>query len=389
MALYDHPRNRVTRWASFENLAALPGRAGRENRGAKGHAFDTLAPGESHTLLDVSGCGTVCRIWMTVRDRSPIWLRSIRIDMYWDEAVTPAVSAPLGDFFGVGLGRMAPFESALFASPAGRSFNCFVPMPFRTHARIVITNESSEHLSHLFYDIDLLQNVSHEVDAMYFHTHWRREAPNALGRDFELLPRITGAGRFLGCNVGVIPSLAYGDTWWGEGEFKAWLDGDDSLPTLCGSGAEDYFGTGWGIGAPFSHRTQGCPVVDKNGYAFYRLHIDDPIFFQHDCRAVMQTIGGGPLAAVRDLHAGGAALTPVTIDSGGAFVRLLDRPRPVDLSDPALPDGWCNFWRQDDWSSTAYFYLDRPENDLPALPPADARTSGLIATSNTAERADV
>ena len=56
---------------------------------------------------------------------------------YWDGADRPAVSAPLGDFYGTGLGRLAPFQSALFTNPEGRSFNSFVPMPFRTGMRIV------------------------------------------------------------------------------------------------------------------------------------------------------------------------------------------------------------------------------------------------------------
>jgi hypothetical protein len=33
--------------------------------------------------------------------------------------------------------------------------------------------------------------------------------------------------------------------------------------------------------------------------------------------------------------------------------------------------------RHDDWSSCAYFYLDRPENGLPALADVCQRTVGL------------
>ena len=68
-------------------------------------------------------------------------------------------------------------------------------------------------------------------------------------------------------------------------------------------------------------------------------------------------------AEVRALQAQGVPLIPITIDPGesGPFCRLMDRPQPVDLTDPVLPQGWCNFWRQDDWSGTAYFYLDAPE----------------------------
>jgi hypothetical protein len=35
------------------------------------------------------------------------------------------------------------------------------------------------------------------------------------------------------------------------------------------------------------------------------------------------------------------------------------------------------FERQDDWSSCAYFFLDRPNNELPPLAPVKQRVAGL------------
>ncbi len=37
-----------------------------------------------------------------------------------------------------------------------------------------------------------------------------------------------------------------------------------------------------------------------------------------------------------------------------------------------------NFEREDDWSSCAYFDLDRPESNLPDLMPLEKRTEGLV-----------
>ena len=62
------------------------------------------------------------------------------------------------------------------------------------------------------------------------------------------------------------------------------------------------------------------------------------------------------------------------------YLQVMDRAQPVDLSAEALPHGsgtYCNFWRQDDWSGTAYFYLDRPENGLPPVAPVAERVAGL------------
>lgn len=391
MELFQRQPGVQTRWASFENPEAAKGQAATANRGAKGSPFAGVAAGETKTLLDARGSGTVRRIWMTLSDRSPNMLRAMRIDMYWDDTPTPAVSAPLGDFLGVGLGRHTPFCCDLFSDPEGRSFNCFIPMPFRTSARITLTNEGTRDLPYLFYDVNLLLDVPHDENTLYFHTHWRRERPNALGQDFTILPHVQGAGRFLGCNIGVSAHEAYEDSWWGEGECKMWLDGDGELPTICGSGTEDYIGTAWGQNA-FANPTQGCPIADAahHQWCFYRYHLPDPIFFSQDLRVALQTIGGSSRAMVSKLQQRGVPLIPVSIDAGGGgkFLGLMDRPQPVDLTDPSLPDGWCNFYRQDDWSAAAYFYLDQPENGLPPLAPVADRTIALLEDIDGSARAD-
>jgi len=390
MHLFEKPRGVRTQWFSFENSESGRGRAGLENQGAKGHAFDQLACGETKTLVNVTGSGTICRIWLTIGDRSPEMLRSLRLDMTWDDAAIPAVSVPLGDFFGVSLGRRTPFECALFSDPEGRSFNCFIPMPFRKGARITLTNESSRRLAHLFYDVDVLLDIEHSPDTLYFHAHWRRESPNALGREFVILPRVPGGGRFLGCCLGVIANPGYAGAWWGEGEVKCRF-GDDENPTLCGTGTEDYIGTSWGQGV-YAHRTQGCLVADRDRrqWSFYRYHIDDPIYFDDGCEVTIQTIGGCGRSGAVELLQKGMALIPVSIDTGeeGGFVRLMDGEQPVDLQSPSVPEGWCNFWRQDDWSATAYVYLDTPSGVFPPIPPVEARIAGLTEAEDSTARAD-
>ena len=118
---------------------------------------------------------------MTVIERSPASLRSIYIEMYWDGADKPAVSVPLGDFFGIGLGRRTPFQSALFSDPEGKSFNCFVPMPFRRHAKIVFVNES-KHNQLLFYDVNLTKLKKHPQEIAYFHAYWSGSTDGRLER---------------------------------------------------------------------------------------------------------------------------------------------------------------------------------------------------------------
>lgn len=382
--LYTVPAGAQTGWASFENLKGTKGHAGMENKGAKGHAFNVLKAGESRVLLDLQGVGIVERIWMTMTDANPVMLRSLRLDMYWDGSKKPAVSVPLGDFFGVGLGRMAAFQSALFADPEGRSFNSYIPMPFRKGARIVVTNESDKEVMLLFYDIDFLRLKALPADALYFHACWNRNNHTKLGEDFTILPKVEGKGRFLGCNLGIIAdTAAYGNSWWGEGEVRMYLDGDKDHPSIAGTGSEDYIGTGWGMGV-FSQLYQGCTVADakKHQWAFYRYHIPDPVYFQKDCKIVIEQIGGAGTDYVRKLVKAGAPLIPVTVDispkkQAVRLVKLLEKDKPADITDKDFPDGFTAFYRLDNYSATAYFYLDKPADELPPLAPLNERIEGL------------
>jgi hypothetical protein len=364
--LYVVPDGVETRWASPENPTGERGKGASANGGRKGSAFWPLKSGEQRTLAEVkTGSGMVRRIWMTLNDRSPAMLRGLRLEMYWDGAKAPAVSVPLGDFFGVGLGNIVPFQSAIFSSPEGRSFNASVPMPFQNGMRIVLTNESGKDQPQVYYDIDYTLGDQHPAGTLYFHAHFRRENPTRMQRDYEILPLLKGKGRYLGTNIGVIvDGQRYGESWWGEGEVKIYLDGDRQLPTLSGTGTEDYIGTGYGQGA-YSHLYQGSPIADhdKQRYAFYRYHVNDPVYFRKDIRVTLQQIGfiwsndGTPEKP----------LLPPIYGAGEGLKELdLKRLPKVNL-----------FERADDYSSCAYFYLDRPENGLPALASVADRVKGL------------
>ena len=363
-SLYEIPEGVQTRWASGENPTGAKGAAAQANGGRKGSPTVAIRAGESRVLAEAHGTsGMVRRIWMTFPDRGPRMLRGLRIEMYWDGAATPAVSAPVGDFFGIGLGRTTVFESALFSNPEGRSFNSVVPMPFRTGMRIVMVNESGHDLGELFYDVDYTLGDRHGPNMLYFHAHWRRERRTRLQEDYEILPRVAGRGRYLGANIGVqVDTATYFNTWWGEGEVKVFLDGDREHPTLSGTGTEDYAGTAWGQGA-YADAYQGSPVADEKAmqWAFYRYHVPDPVFFQRDARVTIQQIG---------------YLAPHSREAVVRAGRTLYRAEPGRVEMDLSKDG--KFERSDDWSSVAYFYLDRPDSPLPPIAPVERRTEGLI-----------
>lgn len=380
-ALYRFVPGQEPAWASPENPTAARGMGGIENKGAKGHAFDTIPAGGTLTLAQVRGAGIVDRMWITIDDRSPERLRALVLQIYWDDAKTPAVSVPLGDFFLHGAGEMKPMETALLASPEARSFVSYIPMPFRTAARIELRNDSAKPLPMIFYDVDFRRLKAQAPDALYFHVFWHRERATMPGRDFELLPAIAGRGRYLGSSVTVLSDPRYGKSWWGEGEVRISLDGERQ-PSLVGTGSEDYIGTAWGQGA-YINRYQGAPVADEatGRWTFYRFHIPDPIYFERGIHVAYQQIGGAPKADVLRMQKAGVPLIPITVDPGSRpkFRHLLDGAKPIPLDDPGLPDGWTNFYRSDDLAAVAYFYLDRPEGLSPPIADVAERTAALRA----------
>ena len=180
-------------------------------------------------LLNMNGPGIINRMWVTISDRSPAMLRSLVLNIYWDNEEKPAVSVPFGDFFGIGLGKTAVYENALFANPEGRSFNSFIQMPFKTAARVELVNESGTDLPMVFYDIDLQLLKNWDEDFLYFHSYWHRDTATVLAEDFEIMPPVKGKGRFLGSNISINANPDYKDCWWGEGEVKIYLDGDNQI----------------------------------------------------------------------------------------------------------------------------------------------------------------
>lgn len=362
-SIYKKLPNYQTRWASFENQKAEKGAGGTANSGAKGHANHAFGPGMSHVLMEAEGSGIIQRIWMTIGNRSPKLLRGIKLEMFWDGCEKPAVSVPLGDFFGNNLSKMVPFEAEFISNPEARSFNCRFPMPFRKGARIVITNETDEDADSLFYDVDYAL-CPVDDDALYFHAFWNRENPTVLERNYTILPTVKGEGKIVGVTVGVNTDPRYGDCWYGEGEVKVFLDGDTDYPTLCGTGTEDYIGTAWGQEV-YSNLFQGSLISDRQTgeYVFYRFHKDDPIYFTEDARMEIQSLAGEMKMKIKKIYDTGV---PMCVVCEGY-------PDKKDEVYSETEEGFCAFFTENDYTSVCYFYLDAPQSELSRLPEVEKR----------------
>lgn len=254
----------------------------------------SLASESVTTIMDIDGPGCITHIWITV---DSIVYRDLIIRMYWDNEIEPSVEVPLGDFFCCGFSqRQKVLSIPINVNPSG-GMNSYFPMPFREHAKITIENRRPSNVDGFFYAITYeLDKVAD--DEAYFHANFNRTNPLKYGDDYVIIDGIKGKGHFVGTQMCWQQNNA---GWWGEGEIKAFIDGDDEFPTYVGTGTEDYFGGAWCFGENYSAPFLGYQDITAvngrhttqigNRHVLYRFHILDPIRFDQDLKITMQAIG--------------------------------------------------------------------------------------------------
>lgn len=308
-----------------------------------------IAPGATLELLDVAGPGVITHIWITIASPEDFHLKKLVLRMNWDGEPTPSVETPIGDFFGLGLGQYFLYQSVPLMVSPDKALNSFFPMPFQKHARITVTNQGQEKVDAFYFNIDYRACAKPlAADTLYFHAQYRQQAPNKGwtsdwssngddkvnakknldGQGNYLWLDAIGRGHFVGVTMSVLQNQ---DGWWGEGDDMFFVDGE-SLPSINGTGSEDYFLGAWDFGShPFAYGLMGAPVKGEehagSRSSVYRFHLDSPIPFTKSLRA--------------------------TIEHGHANVR------------------------SDNFFSVAYWYQSEPHAAPPALPPVEARIPRL------------
>jgi hypothetical protein len=247
----------------------------------------SIEPGATAVLADIRGPGAIHHLWVTIAAES-FYGRKLILRMFWDGEDSPSVEAPVGDFFGVGHGLNRNLTSfPISCSSEGRARNCYWRMPFRSSARITVTNEGTQPVAAFYYYIDYRILKEIEADAPYFHAYYRQEMPCQPNKNYVLL-EAAGRGHYVGCNLSIL-QRAMG--WWGEGDDMIYVDGE-GFPSLHGTGSEDYFSDAWGMRQD-ENLFYGCPIQEEDFQAgskatVYRFHIPDPIPFQKSIRATIE-----------------------------------------------------------------------------------------------------
>ncbi|MBN2300978.1 MAG: DUF2961 domain-containing protein [Lentisphaerae bacterium] len=284
-----------------------------------------IQPKSSVTLADIKGPGRITHIWMA----QPGHYRECLLKITWDNAKSPSVICPLGDFFGLGHGMIASYQSFLFSASAkatgqfggGCALNSYAPMPFRERAVLELVNESNETHAQWFYvDYESLDDI--EDDVGYFHAEFRRANPfqgwgpeipsNKPGCEFSnvankgrmawdnnyVILQTKGCGHYIGCNLSI---TNFRGDWWGEGDDMIWVDGYKWPPDIHGTGSEDYLNQGWGMqnnaflrngSSIFEGTTTLIPSDNPwNEGAYqtsYVFHLENPIRFRKEIKVTIE-----------------------------------------------------------------------------------------------------
>ena len=139
-------------------------------------------------------------------------------------------------------------------------------------------------------------------DVGRFHAWYNREITNPVkdpktggeianidGKENYVFADIKGKGHFIGLNYYVQnPSTA----WYGEGDDMWFIDGE-KIPSMVGTGTEDFFNTSWCPKEPFQSPFFGYPRVNgETGWLgrthVYRFFITDPVFFEKSLKATIE-----------------------------------------------------------------------------------------------------
>ena len=262
------------------NLGTDP--AGERQGQTTGKKTVAAEAGKSREVLELTGpkAITCLKARMDFKDREDEMaaLRELVLQITWDSGPSPAVWAPLGDFFG-----SAPGVNKYKSLPLGMAdegFYCFWYMPFARSAKIELVN-GGKTAREVAFEITHAP-LSRPIEQLgRFHVKWHRDAfnPQTPDRapDWTML-KTDGRGRYCGVNLHVWNPKG---GWWGEGDEKFFVDAE-KFPSTIGTGSEDYFGYAWCNPTLFQncYHNQTISQGNRGHVSVNRWHVTDNVPFQ-------------------------------------------------------------------------------------------------------------
>ncbi|MGW6276760.1 DUF2961 domain-containing protein [Kribbella sp. NPDC055071] len=200
------------------------------------------------------------------------------------------VDAPIGEFFGSGLGE-DPVRSLFFAMDSTGWYSSWWPMPYAGRAKVTLVNKSAYPLTgqaEVTSSRDPRKAIDLVTGKTGYFTAISQRGRTTQGSDWNFA-NVSGRGKFVGVSHTMEGLLADGNTrGYLEGDERAYVD-SERTPAIHGTGTEDYYESGWYFNAgtystPFhgnsAHEVRAGFCTNECDGA-WRLHITDSIAFQN------------------------------------------------------------------------------------------------------------
>ncbi len=261
---------------------------GFSNGGWNLDRYPELAPlkaGARIVIADLTGPGIIRHIHTTRHHPAEVFARGIVLEIWFDDASTPAVMSPLADFFGDGAnGRSADFGANLVEC-APWSYNGYFPMPFRTRARVVLRNDTDQDALNYSY-VEWEKVPRWDGRYGYFHASYQRRSFRLLRDTAETFLEVRGSGHLLGRQFSVVTDEPLFRGFWYVMEGNNEVDVDGRERALDYLGTEDSFTFSWGFRKTYAGRFAGMPLVEPGEaggparLSIFRFHDHMPIRFR-------------------------------------------------------------------------------------------------------------
>jgi hypothetical protein len=209
------------------------------NEGEMLKLSETLASQEEKSIELPQGTSAVRSLSLKLGSYADsLVMRSVILKMECDGM--PTVWCPIGDFFGSGIG-LNPYQGWYRTVREDGTLSCRWVMPYQESAKISVLNLGTETI-----DLSLEALVGNYIwteNSMYFNAAWRGQnpVPTRPYSDWNYVT-LKGRGVYVGDALTIYNPV---ERWWGEGDAKIWVDGED-FPSIFGTGTEDYYGYSWG-----------------------------------------------------------------------------------------------------------------------------------------------
>jgi hypothetical protein len=257
----------------------------------------SISPGERADLINARETGIITRLWFTFPGWfwqhwntsvpvDPTILRRLILRIYWDDQALPSVESPLGDFFGVGHCEYRHYLSHYLGMSSG-GFYAYFPMPFRQGIRLELENTHDRLTADIFMNANY-QALDHLPDD-YGRFHCQYHSGSNSGTEPLVLFETRGRGHYVGCCLSIQGEVLNELSFLEAPEYFYIDTADEQLPSIVGTGLEDYFNGGWYFrDGEFCGPYHGVPLKDalRSMISMYRFHDQDAICFAQRIKLV-------------------------------------------------------------------------------------------------------